>query len=157
MINVADEFLGPDKWPSIDYKTYNHPENSFPDLQNPEPLTTDHIFVKTNSLDIVQSRIIAFDVDTLKTACKPTSGTEKVKAKDLSTDQCPTYEQTLVALNLTQCGSYKKTEKSSFSIHWNGAQRRLRKDCDFQNRISLSDHEPVTATIRIKKLGSNSN
>ena len=136
-------------WPSVDYTSWNNPENSFADFQSYPPLILDHIFLRTNSPGNVQARTSAFAVSKLKTACNITSNP--------STDQCPSFFETVVALNLTQCFSNMQPQRSLFSSDLNGAQRRSRNNCDAQNRISLSDHEAITATIRIEKLGRNAN
>ena len=157
MINCAVEFLGPDKWPSRDYTSWNDPENSFADLISMPPLIIDHIFLRTNSPEKIHARTSAFEVIKLKTACKPTSGEEKVKTNYQLNDTCPSFEETLVELNLTQCLPNMPTEKSSFAMHLKVAQGRSRTKCDPENRISLSDHEAITATIRIQKLGITAN
>ena len=150
MTNCAFEVLGPNKWPSEDYTTWNDPENSFADLNYPlPPLIIDHIFLQTKSPETIRARTSGFEVSKLKTACKPTS----IEV----TDQCPTFEKTLEELNLTQCIPDMPTEESFFTMHLKGAQRRSRANCDPENRISLSDHEAITATITIRKLGSNAN
>ena len=147
MINCAIEFLGPNKWPSIDYTNWNNPENSFADFQSYPPLILDHIFLRTNSPGNVQARTSAFAVSKLKRACNVTN--------DQSTDQCPSFLETLVALNQTSCFSSMQPQRSLFSTDLNGAQQSSRTNCDSQNRISLSDHEAIIATIRIRKLGRN--
>ena len=147
IINCAIEFLGPNKWPSVDYTSWNNPENSFANFQSYPPLILDHIFLRTNSPRNVQARTSAFAVTKLKTACNITN--------NQSTDQCPTFFETLLALNLTQCLSNAKPERSLFSTDLNAVRRRSRTNCDSQSRISLSDHEAIIATIRIRKSGRN--
>ena len=157
MINCAVEFLGPDKWPSRGYASWNDPENSNADLKSMPPLIIDHIFHRNKSPAKIRARTSVFEISKLKTACKPTSGEEKVKTNYQLIDPCPSFEATLVELNLTQCIPNMPTEKSLFAMHLKGAQRRSRTNCDPENRISLSDHEAVTAIIRIQKLGIYAN
>ena len=109
------------------------------------------------SSEKIRARTSAFEVSKLKTACKPPSDEEKLTTNYQLTDQCPTFPETLKKLNLTQCFTNKRSGKSLFAMHLKVAQRRSRTNCDPENRISLSDHEAITATIRIRKLGINSN
>ena len=153
--NCAVDFLGPNMWPEKPYATWNDPDNSFPAPKGRQPLITDHIFFQNKSSEKIRARTIAFEVEKLKTACKPTSGEEKVKTNYQLTEQCPSFTDTLKELNLTQCRPNIPTEKLLFPRHLKVAQRRSRANCDPENRISLSDHEAVTATIRIRKLGTN--
>ena len=155
--NCAVDFLGPGKWPFKNYSTWNDPDNSFYDLKTRTSYITDHMFLRTKSPEKIQAQTSAFEVMKLKTACKPTGGEEKVKTNYQLAKECPSYTDTLKELNLTQCDSNMPTEKSLFAMHLKMAQRRSRANCDPENRISLSDHEAVTATIRIRKLGINAN
>ena len=154
IVSCALEFLGSNSWPASNYTSWNNPENSFADKSYPSSIF-DHIFLRTKSPEKVQARTYEFEVSKLKTACKPTSGEEKIKTKSQSNDQCPSFEVTLEKLNLTQCYPSSETGRSLLAMHSNAARRRQRTICESQNRISLSDHEAVTATIRIRKLGSN--
>ena len=154
IINCALEFLGPNSWPASNYTSWNNPENSFAD-KNYSSSIFDHIFLRTKSPEKVQAQTYEFEVSKLKTACKPTSREKKVKTNFQSNDQCPSFEVTLEKLNLTQCYPSMETGRSLLAMFSNAGRRRQRAICESQNRISLSDHEAVTATIRIRKLGSN--
>ena len=157
LINSAAEFWGPNAWPSTDQTTYANPSNSYADSSIQTPITVDHIFRRTYSPKKVQARTIASEARILKTSCMPRSGKEKEKISYQYTDKCPTVEETIFSLNLTQCMSRTPNRKTSFSKPLNWFGKRLTTDCGSQDMISISDHEAITATITIRKIGSVAN
>lgn len=157
LIYCGQEILGQDAWLSPRYKTYENPENSYKHLGHQTGMVLDYIFQRTNSPKKVQVRATAFDVPILKTSCKPMKNQLSKSEKNIrrkAMDQCPSVPDVVVALNYTECLSSMPTLfPHKYSIVFNWIDQTYRTKCESQEEISLSDHEAVTATIRIRKLG----
>ena len=155
LTNCALDFLGKSTWPSPNYTTWAHPDNTFADSKTHKPLILDHIFRRTNNPKNVKVRTTGFEVLKLKASCNSMRSEER-KVKELEANStCPSVNTTFDLLNYTQCLIPKPQNRTqSFSITLNWIQQTFDTNCDSHNMISLSDHDAVTATISIEKLGN---
>ena len=146
-MNCALEFLGPKDWQMTRYTTWANPENTYKHMDEDKPQINDHIFLKANEPNNVKMNTIGFDVHILKTPC-PTMMVEP-------TNECPNMLTTANNLNLTTCPCFPspcpKTSEGSSDTASYWIDQTMRNDCSSQDMISLSDHEAISATIRIKK------
>ena len=146
LINCASEFLGPKEWQLPCYTTWANPNNTYKHKDEHEPQINDHIFRKVNAPQTVKVKTIGFDVQILKTLC-PTMMIEPA-------NECPDVPTAAVNLNLTTCACFPNcpgaTKESVYTLQ-NWIDQTLRFECGDQDMISLSDHEAITATIRIEK------
>ena len=154
LTNCALDFLGKNTWPSPNYTTWAHPDNTFADSKIHTPLILDHIFRRTNNPKNVKVRTTGFKVLPWKTSCNSMREDEKEARIFDSEEQCPGVNETMFRLNYTQCLIPKPQNRiQSFStLNW--IQQTFDTNCDSHNMISLSDHDAVTATISIEKLGN---
>ena len=144
LINCALKFLGPKDWQLSRYTTWANPENTYKHMDEDEPQINDHIFLKVNAPENVKVKTTAFDVQILKTPC-PIMTVEP-------TNTCPNMLTSATNLNLTTCPNFPpKTTKESVYTPPNWIDQTLRFECGDQDMISLSDHEAITASIRIEK------
>ena len=158
LTNCALDFLGENTWPSQNYATWAHSDNTFANSTpnstqsavecHFEPLIIDHIFWRTKNPKNVNVRTTGFKVLQWKTSCNSMRVEEKELRNFDANATCPTKEMTVFYLNYTEC-----LNKTSFStLNW--ILQTLDTNCDSHNMISLSDHDAITATISIEKLGN---
>lgn len=150
LVNCASEFLGQNAWYPR-YKTWSNRNNSFADSESHQPLVLDYIFRQTNSKNL-NVLTTGYDVLALKTPCNVMKGKRKNVKTMVSKHQCPSIEETLVNLNMTNCPNLGSNGERSHQMNW--IEQTLERNCYSKNRISLSDHEAITATLRIEKRGN---
>ena len=145
LTNSALEFLGQKNWELPSYTTWANPNNTYEHKEKYEPQIYDHIFRKVNAPHNVKVRTVGFDVQLLKTRC-PTAMVEP-------TNECPNVTTTLINLSVTECSNnpFSRSSKESDNTQLDFIDQTLRSECSGQEMISLSDHEAITATLRIKK------
>ena len=142
--NCALEFLGEKDWKLPKYTTWENPSNTYKHEGEVEPLISDHIFRKANALQTLKVKTVGFKVPILKTSCP----TKTIKTEPST--ECPTMVETAISLNLTACPP--QSSKRSVNAQLDLIDQTLRSECSGQEMISLSDHEAITATIRIEKV-----
>ena len=143
--------MGPNAWLSPSYKTWANPYNSFADSKLHQPLVLDYIFRRTNS-ENVQVRTSGFDVLTLKSPSNVVKGKKRNVKNIMAKHQCPSIQETIVSLNMTNCPNLDSNGKRSHQM--NSIEQTLERNYDSKDMMSLSDHEAITATLRIEKLGN---
>ena len=147
LTNCAMEFLGEKDWQLPKYSTWGNPSNTYKHKEKDDPQIYDHIFHKVNPLKNVKVKTIGVDVQIFKIHC-PTMTVEP-------TNKCPNISTTLFNLNLTitTCPNnpFLPTSKRSVNTQLDLIDQTLRSECIKNEMISLSDHEAITATLRIEK------
>ena len=152
--NCALEFLGEKDWKLPKHTTWENPSNTYKHEGEVEPLISDHIFRKANALQTIKVKTVGFKVPILKTSCP----TKTIKTEPST--ECPTMNATAISLNLTACPCFPhpgtdpcpQSSKRSVNAQLDLIDQTLRSECSGQEMISLSDHEAITATIRIEKV-----
>ena len=142
--NCGEELLGRNVWLTSRYATWANPENTF--VKAHLPLFIDHIFWRVNSPKTVKVWTTAYNVPMLKTPCRKKFNKIREVPNEpgkFSIANCPSIPELIPLLNVSHC--FQKGFSSLDS-------RRNRLNCGSQP-ISLSDHEPIVASINIKKQG----
>ena len=159
LINVAKNVLGEKRWSKPKYSTWENPENSywkdgilnFTDPSDKKGVMIDHIFFKDNKLHEIEYSTPRFDVHLKKI---PRPGNDSMATEF---ENCPTLEEIITDL-VSSMDPDQISEVScavqSMLRSLKGNHREISKENLMKNNaslISISDHEIVTATIRIEK------
>ena len=131
--NCAEELLGKQEWLTPKYTTWENPENTF----GQSGLILDHIFRRVNIPGKITVRTSRFDVPLLQTSIPRGLHIQEKRERKETRSTCPGIMELVVALGLHLCPKNLITD-NSLGIR-------------SSERISMSDHEAVTATIIITK------
>ena len=159
LINVAENVLGEKKWSKPRYSTWENPENSywkdeilnFTDPSNKKGKMIDHIFFKVNKPHKIEHSTPSFDVH-LKKIPRP-----KNDSKGAEFENCPSLEKIIENLISSMGGGNifdVRCAVQSMLRSLKGNHKEISKENLMKNNasmISISDHEIVTATIRIER------
>ena len=158
LINVAKNVLGEKRWSKPKYSTWENPENSywkdgilnFTDPSDKKGVMIDHIFFKDNKPHEIEYSTPRFDVH-LKKIPRPSNDTTVAEFEN-----CPPLEK--IIKDLMEGGNLEESDVScavkSLLISLRDNHKEISKENLVKNNasmISISDHEIVTATIRIER------